>query len=98
MSNEIIPKDEVLKIAKLSRLYVDEARLPELFSNLNSILDYVKGLDKVDVSGVEPMSHAHEVTNVFRPDILQPHMPVEDALKNAADKSGRFFRVPIIVE
>ena len=98
MNKEIISKEEVLKIAKLARLYVDESRLPELFSNLNSILEYVKGLEKIDAQGVEPMSHAHDVTNVFRPDDLKPHMPVEDALKNAADTSGRFFRVPIIVE
>ena len=93
----MITKDQVRKVATLAFLHVDDARVDRLTENLSSILEYVQRLEKIDVKDVEPMSHVHGSTNVFRPDAVVPSMPIEEALQNAPDTLGRFIRVPLII-
>lgn len=94
----MISKELLLKIARLAHLMVEEREAVELQGNLSSIFDYIGKLEKVDVSNVQPMSHVHGTTNVFREDLVEPSLTVEEGLRNAPDLSGRFIRVPIIIE
>jgi len=94
----MIGEDEVRKLAKLSHLKVEESDVKTHTVEVNSILEYVNQLQKVDVSQVEPMSHVHGSTNIYREDVVADSLPNEEALKNAPDVSGRFFKVPIIIE
>ena len=91
-------EDDVKKLAHLARLTIEPAEVMATAEKLGAILNYVKQLDSVDVEGVEPMAYVHNVENVFRADQAQDSMPIEQALLNAPDKSGRFIRVPIIIE
>ena len=93
----MIGKDDILKIARLANLLVSEQEGEVLTTDLNAILGYVKKLDEIDVSSVEPMSHVHGSVNIFRQDEAQPSMDPEEGLRNVPDRSGRFIRVPIIV-
>lgn len=94
----MINEDDVNKIAKLAYLIVSKEENQKLQKELNSILEYVKKLESADVSQVTAMSHVHSATNVFREDVVQDSLPNEEALKNAPDRSGRFIRVPIIID
>ena len=94
----MITLELLLKIAKLAHLEVKDSEADALQGSLSAIFDYMKTLEKVDVSHVEAMSHVLEASNVFRVDEVVPSLPVEDLLQNAPDSSGRFIRVPIIVE
>lgn len=94
----MIDENEIRKLARLAHLKLEETEIGELSKDLNSILEYVKTLEKVDVKNVEPMSHVHGSINIFRDDIAEPSMPIEKSLSNAPDTSGRFIRVPIIIE
>ena len=91
-------EDDVKKLAHLARLQIEPAELAAAGEKIGSILTYVKQLDKINVEGVAPMAHVHGAINVFREDVALPSMEVEQALLNAPDKSGRFIRVPIIIE
>jgi len=91
-------EEEVRKLAHLARLEIDPSEIAATAEKLGSILNYVKQLDKVNVEGVEPMSHVQGVSNVFREDQVKPSMTIEQSLLNAPDRSGRFIRVPIIIE
>jgi len=93
-----ISRNEVLKIAQLSHLTLSESEIEEMAVKLSAIVDYMKVLDKVDISGVEPMSHAQGSTNVFREDQVEPSMPREEALANAPARNGPFIRVPLVIE
>ena len=90
--------DDVRKIAKLAHLTLTEDEVKQYGQQLSSILDYVRALEKIDVSTVEAMSHVHGVTNVMREDAVEPPLDTMQAMQNAPDHSGRFFRVPLIVE
>lgn len=94
----MISIEEILKIAKLAHLNLSEDEQARMTAELSSILDYIDQLNKVDVSGVEPMSHVHGSNNVMREDLIAEPLPFEELKKIAPDSSGRFIRVPIIVE
>ncbi len=85
-------------IAGLARLSLSGEEKEAMVSDLTNILHYVEKLEKLDVSKVEPTSHVLNLTNVTREDQPRPSMPVEEALSNAPDKSGNFYRVPRIIE
>jgi aspartyl-tRNA(Asn)/glutamyl-tRNA(Gln) amidotransferase subunit C len=94
----MINDDDVKKIAKLAYLIVGDEERKKLGKELNSILEYVKHLETADVSNVSAMSHVHGSTNVVREDVVKPSLTNEEALKNAPDRSGRYIRVPIIID
>lgn len=97
MESGKITKEKVFRLAALANVRVDDERATRLLENLNSILGYVERLNEVDVNSVEPMSHVHGSTNVYRLDEVAPSMALEAALENAPDTLGRFIRVPIII-
>jgi aspartyl-tRNA(Asn)/glutamyl-tRNA(Gln) amidotransferase subunit C len=94
----MVDSSEVSKIIRLAHLEVEESRLPQITNELNSILECVAKLQAVNVSSVEPMSHVHGSTNVYRNDEIEPGLTTAEALSNAPDKSGAFIRVPIIID
>jgi len=85
-------------IAHLARLSLSEAEKAKFSLQLGSILEYVATLNELDTSGIEPTSHVLEMNNIMREDVLRDSLPLDDALMNAPDRSGHFYRVPKIIE
>ena len=90
--------DDVRKIALLSRLELSDDELAVLAPQLDAIVHYVDLLGEAPTEGVEPLAHALPVQNVFRDDEPAASLPVEQALANAPEKRGPFFRVPAVLE
>lgn len=93
-----LPRETVLKVASLARLKLADEEVAALGSQLGNILQYVAMLDEVDVSHVQPMVHAIELTNVTRPDELVPSLPRQQAVANAPKTDGKHFLVPAMIE
>jgi aspartyl-tRNA(Asn)/glutamyl-tRNA(Gln) amidotransferase subunit C len=93
-----LTRSDVDKVALLSRLRLDDDELDRMTEQLGAILGYVERLSEVNTSGVEPMAHAVERTNVFRDDVETPMLPREAALANAPKSDGQFFLVPQILD
>jgi aspartyl-tRNA(Asn)/glutamyl-tRNA(Gln) amidotransferase subunit C len=93
-----LSRDDVAKVALLSRLQLEDAELDRMTEQLVAILGYVERLGEVDTSGIEPMAHAVERTNVFRDDVETPMLPLEAALSNAPKTDGHYFLVPQIFD
>jgi aspartyl-tRNA(Asn)/glutamyl-tRNA(Gln) amidotransferase subunit C len=89
---------EVRKVASLARLALTEDELRASGKQLTTILDYVRLLDELDLTGVEPMTHTIPAENIFREDVTQPSLSREAALSNAPKTDGQFFLVPKILE
>ena len=92
-----ITKDEVLYVADLARLNLDDAAIDKFAGQIGEILDYVDKLNEVDTNGVEPTSHAISLTNAFREDEPREHLEREKALANAPEKEDGNFVVPKVV-
>ena len=90
--------DTLRELAHLSRLDFDPAREQELLKDLNNILDWVDQLRELDTTGVEPLIHLSEETNVMRKDIAHNELSHDEALKNAPRKDSDYFRVPKVLE
>lgn len=94
----MLTKKEVQQIANLARIHLTDEELDKLTGNLGNILGYVEKLKELDVTNVEPTSHALPVQNVYRPDIVKPSLSQDEALKNAPQKEGGAFKVPQVIE
>ena len=92
-----ISLDQVRHVAKLARLALREDQLAKYAPQLGAILQYIEQINKIDKSGVEPMAHALPLHNVFRDDVVEPSLPLEEVLKNAPQTDGPFFKVPKII-
>ena len=91
--------EEVRRIAQLARLRLGPDEEQRLAVQLSAILDHVAELSKLDVTGVEPMTHALAGDQPpLRDDVVRPSLPPEDALANAPGREGTCFKVPRIIE
>jgi aspartyl-tRNA(Asn)/glutamyl-tRNA(Gln) amidotransferase subunit C len=89
-----ISRDDVLHVARLARLALREDEIERLQVQLNAILDAVGKVSELDLSDVPPTSHPLALVNVLAADEPAPCLPVEEALANAPEREGDFFRVP----
>lgn len=92
-----ITKEEVLHVADLARLDLDEESMDTFVGQLGTILEYVDTLNHVDTKGVKPTSHAIFLTNAFREDEPAGHLDRDSALANAPEKEEGSFLVPKVV-
>lgn len=90
-------KFNIDKVANLARLNLKSEEKKKLEKDLGAILDYIKKLEKLDTSNVEPTSHVLDLENVYRKDEVKPSNAAEKALEHASQPDGRFFKVPKIV-
>lgn len=93
-----LDRDEVLNIAKLSRIELTEGEIEMFAGQLGAILEYIEQLKGVDTTSVEPMLFAASEGNVFREDILRESIPVDQALLNAPSSDQNMFEVPQVID
>ena len=93
-----VSKDDVRKVARLSRIAVPEERLDELAGELNGILGWIDQLNEVDVSDVEPLTSVVETKLPMRDDIVTDGNIPDQVLANAPRTEDGFFVVPKSVE
>ena len=89
-----IERDDVLHVARLARLDLREDEIERLTRELAAILAAVGKVGELDLSDVPPTSHPLDVVNVWGEDEPEPSLSLDDALANAPDTEGAFFRVP----
>jgi aspartyl-tRNA(Asn)/glutamyl-tRNA(Gln) amidotransferase subunit C len=92
-----ITADQVQHVARLARLEIEPEAVDQLASELATILTYVDKLNEVDTQGVTPMTHAIELVNAFREDVVHAHLPREQALDNAPSQDEGSFVVPKVI-
>jgi len=93
-----VTKNDVEHIAKLAKLEIAEDEINEFTSQLNQVLEYVDKLNELDTENVKPLSHPVEGVNVFREDKLRESSTTEDALRNSASKTDKYFKVPKVIK
>jgi len=92
--------DEVRRVAALARLKLSAEEELLFAGQLSAILDHVRQLSALDVTGVPPMTHAlaEGEAVALRPDALTPGLSPEEALAGAPAREGTCFKVPRIIE
>ena len=90
--------DEVRHVASLARLALDENEVRTMQAQLDSILDSMATLAKLDTEGVPPTQHALEMVCPLREDVPRPSLRREEALRAAARSEAGAFAVPKVME
>ena len=94
-----LTRDDILKLAALSRLKLDEAEVERLRVELSAILEYVEQLDSVDVGKTEPTYQVTGLKNVTRSDEVQDYgYSAAVLLKNAPAVQDGQFKVNRVIE
>ncbi|HSS64799.1 MAG TPA: Asp-tRNA(Asn)/Glu-tRNA(Gln) amidotransferase subunit GatC [Gammaproteobacteria bacterium] len=93
-----LDREEVLKIAHLARLGVDDAEVERYADELSNILALVDRMNAVDTSGVAPMAHPLDGTQRLRPDVVD-EIDRRDAFQKIAPavRDGLYL-VPKVIE
>lgn len=94
-----LTRDDVLKLARLSRLRLSNEEVERFQNELSEILDYVEALNKIDTSGLEPTSQVTGLVNVMRDDQpLSYQATPDDLLANAPALKDRQFKVKRVLD
>ncbi len=89
-----ISEEQVRHVATLARLGLRDEQVAELQVELNDILVQIDRIQALDLTGVEPTTHAAAITNVTRPDVVRPCLPRSEALRNAPEQQDGAFLIP----
>jgi len=91
---------DVAYVADLANLELTEQERQRMLKDLNSILDYIDRLNELDTAKVPPMAQVAGVTlaPAGREDVLVPSLSHQQAIQNAPETDGEFFKVPKVIE
>ncbi len=101
-----VTEKDVAYVADLANLELTDQERQRMLKDLNSILDYIDRLNELDTSDVPPMAQISARlgqpkdgnATAWREDVLVPCLPHADAMKNAPESDGEFFKVPKVIE
>jgi aspartyl-tRNA(Asn)/glutamyl-tRNA(Gln) amidotransferase subunit C len=109
-----VTEKDVVYVADLANLELTEPERKRMVKDLNSILEYIDRLNELDTTNVEPMAQTSDrygidpgktgtarLAYAMRDDVvhaLRPSLPHVEALRNAPQTDGTFFKVPKVIE
>ena len=93
-----IDTETVLKIARLSRIKINEGESSDIQNDLNRIVGFVKKLGEIDIDGIDEFNFGKTNIEDMRKDSVTIYDNTDDILKNTKNKNQDFFTVPKIVE
>ena len=88
----------VQTLANLARLQFNEQEKEIIKGDLQRMIHFVDKLNELDTTGVEPLLHMTDAINVLREDEVKGSISREEALKNAPESDGTFFKVPKVIK
>ena len=93
-----IDKNQVKKVAKLSRISLDDKKIDSLSKDLDSIITFVEKLNELDTKEIKTLKSITNKTLEARNDIVDDGKIKNDILKNSPEKNEDFFIVPKVKE
>jgi aspartyl-tRNA(Asn)/glutamyl-tRNA(Gln) amidotransferase subunit C len=86
------------KLAHLARLKFEDSEKEEIKNDLQKMIAFVEKLNELDTTGVEPLLHMTDEINSLREDEIKGSISRDEALKNAPEQDGQFFKVPKVIK
>ena len=90
--------NDVEKIARLSRLYLDDGEKAQTLQELNDIFAMVEKMQSVNTDGIEPMAHPHEAALHLREDKITETDRAAEYQSVAPEVRNRLYIVPQVIE
>ena len=90
--------EEIRKIAYLARINIDEIEANKVSEKLEGILGLIEQMTQVNTDGIEPMSHALDITQPLREDKVTADDIREKSLNLSQETDQSLFIVPKGIE
>ena len=92
-----VSKEEILHIANLARLDLNENEVDKYIENLQDILNFANIVNNAPVEGLDITIGANEAKNIFRKDEINRFEDTEILLQNAETKEQNMFKIPKVI-
>jgi aspartyl-tRNA(Asn)/glutamyl-tRNA(Gln) amidotransferase subunit C len=90
----MLEREQVVHVARLARLQLDEGELDRMAHELSAVLDHVARISELDLDGVPPTAHVIDLAGVMREDEPVAGLTHEQALAAAPEPVNGGFGVP----
>lgn len=92
-----VSKEELLHIANLAQLSLNDDEIDNYLKNLEEILNFANIVNNAPVDDLDVTIGANEAKNVFRKDEVKVFEDNEALLKNAPSKEQNMFKIPKVL-
>jgi len=92
-----VSREEILHIANLAQLSIEESEIENYQDNLQEILDFANVINEAPVQDLDITVGANEAKNVFRKDEVKVFEDNEALLANAVSKEMNMFKIPKVL-
>ncbi len=93
-----VSKEELLHIANLADLNIEDEKVDEYLKNLDDILNYIKILEKAPVDKCEEKIGESEISNAFRKDEVKNFDGKDIMFENAPEMEENMFKIPKVIQ
>ena len=92
-----VSKEEILHIANLAHLNLEEDKIEKYILNLQDILNFADIVNKQNVEGLDVTIGMNENSNVFRKDEEKDFENKEGLMVNAPEQAQNMFKIPKVL-
>jgi len=93
-----LTKKEVEYVAQLAQLKLADKEIEKFRQQLSTILEFISQLQELNIEKTEPLSQTTGLKNVLRLDEIKPSLSQAQALANAPETQGGYFKVKAILK
>ncbi len=93
-----VTREELLHIANLANLNLEENEIDNYLENLQDILNFADIVNNANTEGLDITIGANEAKNVFRKDEVEKFEDTESLLQNAEEKEQNMFKIPKVID
>lgn len=92
-----VSKEEILHIANLAQLTLEENEVEKYMENIQDILDFANIVNNAPVENLDVTIGANEAKNIFRKDEVKRFEDVDSLLQNAPEQDRHMFKIPKVL-
>ena len=92
-----VSKEEILHIANLAQLTLEENEIEKYQANLGEILNFANIVNNAPVEGLDVTIGTNEAKNVFRKDEIKIFEDADSLLQNAPTQEQHMFKIPKVI-
>lgn len=93
-----VSKEEIIRIANLADLNLDEKDIDKYTKNITDILEFAEIVNKLDTEKIKETIGINGEYNVFREDEVKTSLEKEEVLRNAPSQDEGMFRIPKVIQ
>ena len=92
-----VSKEEILHIADLAHLNLEEDKVGQYTENLQDILNFANIVNNANVDNLDVTVGTNEAKNVFRKDEVKQFENIEGLMQNAPEQAQNMFKIPKVL-